>query len=339
MTFENLEKRMAQTYIDMFPPFVPEENASVMVSEQEQFYALINNLYRLAYDDPLLFVSSLNEDDAYPNRFNKSTYGKPKLQATMKKFTKTIDELLQTMFLMGQSPGVKLNNRQQIILSRLGIDDFTNLPSAWIWMSTRPGSDLTAFSHCLFNRDYPYTSDIYARLLGEESFRKLEKWMITQGYERYDIYNVTASDCKLSLTYANPAWDKERPTGGFEYRIRHTGISARYDYYAKSPAVFGLCIPGGLKQVLEAFNAASDTVQKLIIERTKKCDGCKYCVQTDKTGLRPLAMIKICYLGSQYDLCPYFPGCYYCWTNITDELYEQLIEMLAFMDSLAPYRK
>ena len=37
MTFSSLEQRLAQGYIDMLPSFVPEENASVSISEQEHF--------------------------------------------------------------------------------------------------------------------------------------------------------------------------------------------------------------------------------------------------------------------------------------------------------------
>jgi uncharacterized protein YcgL (UPF0745 family) len=44
----------------------------------------MKNLYQLGFDEPLLFVSSLNEDDVFPNRLKKS-YGKPQLAANMKK--------------------------------------------------------------------------------------------------------------------------------------------------------------------------------------------------------------------------------------------------------------
>lgn len=333
MIFENLEQRIAQAYIHLLPPFIPDDHGSVSVGEQEQFYITIKKLYQLAFDEPLLFVASLHEDDAYPG-FIKSSYGKPELQVNMRKFSKTIDMLLQNMFLMGRGSQVKWNKRQKAILSRLGINDFANLPAAWIWLSTRPDSNLTEFSFCLFNKEYPYTSDIYAYLLGEKAFRKLENWMIGQGYRRFDNYNITASDCKLSLTYANPMWSKERPTGGFEYKIRHTGISARYDSCFENPVVFGLCIPNGLKTYLKAFDSANTNIKNFIIKHTKKCDGCRYCVQTDQTGTRSLAVIKVVHEGEEYDLCPYFPGYGYRWHSINNELAEQLIEMLGFMDKL-----
>lgn len=163
-----------------------------------------------------------------------------------------------------------------------------------------------------FQKEYPYTADIYAKLLGEEPFRRLEGWMLQNGYWRYDIYDATASDCKLSLTYANPLWGKEAPNGGFEYKIKHTGISVRYDYYTAQPTVLGLCIPNGLKTFLTAFDSMDDKPQEFVIERTKKCDGCRYCVQTDKTGTRLLAYIPVTCAQKKYLLCPYFPGYSYC---------------------------
>jgi len=147
MSVNSLEQRMAQSYIDLFPIFVPCENAPVSVGEQKYFYDLINNLYQLAFNEPLLFVSKLHDDDAYPSRYKKP-YGKPKLITDMKKFIKAIEALLQNMFLLGQSNDVMLNKRQQSILSRLGIEDLTDLPSAWMWMSRKESANLLDFSYC-----------------------------------------------------------------------------------------------------------------------------------------------------------------------------------------------
>jgi len=335
MEYSSLEKRLAQGYMDMFPSFAPDGNAPASISEQEQFYSVVKGLYRLALEEPLLFVPSLHEDDAYPTRYKKG-YGKPKLIEDMKKFTKSVDSLLQAMFILGRDEEVKLNKKQMNVLSRLGIDDFTDLPAAWKWMSTKSGANISTFSHCLFDSGYSYTSEIYARLLGGSAFKKLESWMLARGYKSYDIYNITASDCNLSLSIVNPKWSGEPPGGGFEYKIKHTGISAQYDYYAKDPAIFGLCIPGGMKAYLEAFDSMDEPLQAFIIKRTKKCNMCKYCVQTDKTGSRPLAYTVIAFEGEEYHLCNYYPGYNYCWSSIDDDLANMLIETLSFMDRFTP---
>ncbi|MDR0399383.1 MAG: hypothetical protein LBH51_00390, partial [Treponema sp.] len=282
----------------------------------------MKDLYRLAFDEPLLFVSSLHEDDAYPKRYKKP-YGKPELIKNMRKFLKEMDSLLQNMYLLGRDSNVKINKRQREILSRLGIHDYDKLPAAWAWMANRPESNNIEFAYCLFDRDYPYTSDIYANFLGESAFRKLEDWMIARGYKRYNIYDVTASDCKLSLTYANPLWDKHPPGGGFEYKIKHTGISVIYEPTIRNPVVLGLCIPNGLKTYLNAFDLVDEKTRGFVIDRTKKCDGCGYCIQTDKTGSRPLAHIPVDYEGKKYNLCPYFPGYWTC--SITRLVIEQVL--------------
>lgn len=335
MTFTSVEQRMAQTYIDTFPQFVPDECAPVSIAEQEHLYGFMKSLYQLAFDEPLLFVSVLHEDDAYPNRFNSTSYGKPVLKINMRKFTKAMDLLLQNMFLLGQNSDVNLNKRQKVILHKLGIDDLTNLPAAWAWLAKRPESSFVAFSRCFFDKDYPYIKDIFARSIGNAAYLKLENWMLEQGYKRFDIYDITASDCQISLTYANPKWSKDRPKGGFEYRIKHTGISIRYDPVALQPTVLGLCIPKGLKTFLDAFDSMDNQLKRFIIARTKHCDGCRYCVQTDKTGSRPLAYIPVNYEQKKHSLCPYFPGFSYCWTSIDNELSDQLIEFLSFMDNFA----
>ena len=330
-----LEQRMAQSYLDLFPPFIPDEQAEVSVSEQEKFYVLIKNLYELAYNEPLLFVPTLHEDDAYPNHFNKVAYGKPDLLTNQKKYLKAIDVLLQNMFLLGQGESVKLNKRQKVVLERLGIRDVNELPAAWKWMARRSGADLENFSHCFFRTDYPYTSDIYASLLGKADFYKLEKWMKEHGYESHVIKDSPATDCKIILTYANPMWSKEKPKGSFEYKIKHTGVSVRYDPYFREPCIMGICIPNGLKTYLGHFEEMDEALKAFVMKKTKKCDGCKYCVQTDKTGQRPLASIPVEYEEQKALLCPYFPGFTYCWTSLDAELVDNIIRMLEFMDQFA----
>ena len=331
MEFNTLEQRMAKSYLDMFPKFIPDKNVKICIDEQEKFYSLIKNLYDLAFNEPLLFVSSLHEDDVYPSRYKKS-YGKPDLINNMRKFVKAMDLLLQNMYLLGQELDVKIDKRQKEILSRLNINNYNKLPKEWTWMAKRENSNIVEFKHCLFDRNYPYTSDIYANLLGEASFRKLENWMISQGYKKYDIYNLIASDCKLSLTYANLLWDKTAPRGGHEYKIKHTGISVQYDFYTQYPVILGLCIPNGLKHFLDNFQSMERKLKDFVVSQTKKCNGCRYCVQTDKTKSRPFVYITINHKKKDYNLCPYFPGYSYSWTKINDEIVEKIINMLKFMD-------
>lgn len=330
--YGNLEQRMTSAYLAMLPDFVPKEEAEVGTVQQKEFHDLMKTLYRLLSDDPSLLVPTLHEDDAFPTRYKKG-YGKPELEANVLKIERAMKKLLNIMFLAGQGADVKPDRRQQRILAHLGIRDFGRLPAAWTWMANRPNADPVAFAYCLFDRDHVYSADIYARLLGEGPFRRLEHWMLSRGYRAYDIYKTDWVDYQLKLAYANPVWGEERPGGGNEYKIKHTGISAQYDAYVRNPVALGLCIPYGLKPFLEHFDEMGQGNQAFVMERTKRCDGCRYCVQTDKGGKRPLASIPISYEGKEHKLCPYFPGYSYSWTDIDDALVDRLTAFLDFMDA------
>lgn len=333
MQYASVEQRMAKAYIDLFPSFVPAEN-DLSIEEQRAFYDLILGLYQLAYEEPELFVKTLHEDDAYPTRYKKP-YGKPKLIEYMRKFRKEVDALLEAMFNMGKgAEDIRLTKRQRTVLERLNAAPPSPVFSSWAWMATRPGADLISFSHCFFDAERAYASELYRRLLGDErAFDRLESWLLGQGYQRHCISNAIASDCDVILTYANPSWSDQPPKGGFEYGIVHTGVSMQYDFYTAQPAVIGLCIPGGMKKFLLAFDDMSDTVQEFVIERTKMCDDCGYCTQTDKTGKRAKAYCLVQRGGKEYPLCTYFPGYSYSWTELTESLVDQMIAFLSFMDS------
>ena len=208
--------------------------------------------------------------------------------------------------------------------------------SAWEWMATREGAHITAFSHCLFRMDYSYALDIYRRFFNSAALDKLVDWMREKGYKPFDIYHLIGTDCKLSLSYVNPKWGNTPPRGGFEYKIKHTGISFRYDNGVQIPWVLGVCIPGGMKPYLSRFDSMEDSLRDFVISRNRKCNGCRYCVQTDKTGARPLAAVTVVQKGKQYSLCPYFPGGFYSWTSIDEEAADQIIALLDFMDGFAP---
>jgi hypothetical protein len=331
MEYTSLEQRMVSAYLATFPEFVPDEGAEISIGAQREFYDLMNGLYRLLFDDPGLIVPKLHGDDAFPGRYKKA-YGKPDLQSDVLKIERAVKDLLNNLFLLGRGEAVKLSKRHAKILSLLGIDDIAQLPEAWVWMANRAGADEVAFAYCLFDKEHVYTPDIYARLLGEEQFHRLESWMTERGYKPYDIYNTQWVDYRLTLSYANPAWGDERPRGGNEYKIKHTGISAQYDAYVRTPASLGLCIPYGMKPFLERFDSMDPGLKEFVIGRTKKCDGCRYCVQTDKSGKRPLARISVSDGNAEYKLCPYYPGYSYTWTAVDESAVNDIIRMLDFMD-------
>ena len=330
-TYDNLEQRMASSYTEMLPPFVPNKKVSTTTSEQAEFYNMMQSLFQMVYSDPLLLVSDLHEDDAFPNNMLKKDYAKPKLSPNMGKFIKVMDSFLDKMYRLGKGEVVKFTTKESNLLAKLGIS-IDNLPKAWVWMANRNDVNLISFMWCFFDNEHSYATDIYKNLTDESVFQKLENWMLTRGYQKYEIRNSIGSDSKLSLVIANPLWSKKPPTGGNCYKILHSGISIKFEPFYRHETILGLCIPNGIKEFLLNFDQMEEKLKNFVVERTTKCHNCKYCVQTDKTKTRPLALIKIKHAGTAYNLCPYFSGDRYQWTNVNEELAELIINFLEFMD-------
>jgi hypothetical protein len=188
MNYTSLEQRMIHAYIEMFPPLVPLKDGPVPVQAQEQFYLFMKDLYKTIFDLPELFFKKINEDDAFPNRFNRASYGKPKLQINMKKDQNEIDELIAWLFSVGRNSNVEngkliLSEVVQIkkkylnVLPQFGLKlhdhvlscaKFDNLFPAWKWMATRENATVISFSQCMFDPDFFYMQEIYSTLFGDE---------------------------------------------------------------------------------------------------------------------------------------------------------------------------
>lgn len=72
-----------------------------------------------------------------------------------------------------------------------------------------------------------------------------------------------------------------------------------YEEIKKNQPLISLRIPY-FGEILKNSEKMNQQVKGFVISRIKKCDGCRYCVQTDKTGKRPFAYISI----EEYKLCP-----------------------------------
>ena len=347
MNFTNLEQRMAHAYLEVFPLFVPLKDCPVSVQSQEQFYSFMKNVFQTIFDTPERFFKKLNQDDAFPNRFNRASYGKPKLNETMKKDLKEIDELLALLFTLGQnstvengrlllSAGVEIKKKFLNILPELGLtlDDHTlscapyaGLFPTWQWLATRQNASVTTFSRAMFDPAYPYTQEIYATLFGnQKAFATLVQHLGQSGYQRVDLRRGP-----YTLDYVKRIVEKDVPVGtpmhGDPY---HYGVSADYRPDAAVPQYLVLRILE-MKNILLEFDALPNNLKDFVIQYVKKCDDCGYCTQTDKTGKRQPLHITVTHHG-EHCVCPLYPGFNFCFTQLDDALVANLMAFLDVMD-------
>lgn len=354
MSFQNLEQRMLHMYPDTFPDFVPAPDQAVSEASQRQFYDWMETLYRTLYDNPgMLTAKELHEDDAHTNRFNKAADRKPELNRTMRGIMKKMEDLLETLFTIGREGramgnrlavdrSIQLSRRHLAILGELGISyrkeaeghvfasaDSGGLFQAWTWLAARPEASLFTFSRCMFDTSYSYPRDIYGRLSeNKHAYYRLLGFLENNGYTRIDN-----RDYQLALDYVKNYGPKEMPVKDAWAERTHGGISAKYDPYVRDPAYYCLRVPQ-MKTVLGGFDGMSDGLKSFVVTYNKKCDGCRYCIQTDKTGTRKLQSITVEQEGKEYQLCLLFPGFYYWWTRLDDNLVSGMMEYLTYVDRL-----
>ncbi len=120
---------------------------------------------------------------------------------------------------------------------------------------------------------------------------------------------------RLSMNYlkncvANPGPLKmsfgERTRLGIEVSVEDIHLDA---------VILSLRLPN-YRTILEKFDQYPSDIQEFMLEHAKTCDGCGYCVQTDKTGKKPLATVPVA--GSKK--CPLYPSFSYSFSEIPDIL-------------------
>jgi hypothetical protein len=351
-TFDNMEQRIINMYVELFPSFKPDKNCNINEEAQKKFYDFIQSLFSTLSKNPQLLFLKLGTDDYFVRRFNKSSENKQAVYNNMRKIAKSLEEFCIFLFNIGKigtlenselvvENNYKIPKRYINILDKCGISYLQNnnnhyfshntnceIIHCWKWFSTKPGVTLSHFFSCMFDSSYPYTSEIYSSLAeNEKVFKKLESFLIVNNY-----YRIDNRDNKITLDYIKDYDPKDNIIKDAWAERTHGGISAQYDSFMKNPVLFSLRIPY-YKKLLQQFEQMEEQEKKFIVAVGKKCGNCRYCVQTDKTGKRELAYIKVINNG-EYKICTYFPGFQYCWEYLDQDIVNNIIGLLKFSEKI-----
>jgi hypothetical protein len=278
------------------------------------------------YEDPAVLGLPAVPDDAYG--YVEVNNRKPELIKAMRGILKKVDgfyELLLQLGCAGETMGgalrvpkavLTLQVKQTAWLESFGLraedagdavllqsDGFDGIFPAWRALSAAAracGQPVAAFARGMFDPALPYGDDVFGFLSGSEPlFRSLMEWLRANGYDRKDA----VSECGSRIDWRKPFPGKDIG-----------GISIWYDYRKKYPVIFELRIPR-FREVLHRYDAMDPRLQALIIERSKKCDGCGYCVQTDRANRKRMTM-QAELDGTQHAICPFF--LYLCWHGLSE---------------------
>jgi predicted secreted acid phosphatase len=354
-TFNTMEQRIVNMYLELFPEFKAAKSHEISESAQEQFYNFIKSIFFSLSENPLLLFTKTNPDDFFTRRFNKRSENKQEAYNKMKKNIKTLEEFSQCLFDLGKNSSMettedrtfilnesyKIPKRYLNVLNQCGLEytktgkghvfkhkESKELLDCWKWFSSKPDVTLPHFIACMFDIEHPYTSEIYSKLSGnKELYETLESFLIKNNYQRMDN-----RDNKVCLDYIK-SYDKKDTIIKEAWGERtHGGIGTSYDPLMQNPPLFSLRVPY-YKKLLEQFDRMNDELKSFVTSKGKKCDNCRYCVQTDKTGKRELAFIAVEH-QQKYAICTYFPGFSYCWTQLDQANVNGIIGLLTFADEV-----
>ncbi len=336
--FTYLEQRMVKYHSDLLAPYYPTKE--IAEAGQTEYYEFVKGLYHKLFTRPEEFFSKLNTDDAYPNRFNLGSYGKPELKRNMKKIRDKIDELfllLNTLGATGEATEDGLlirsdiSKKQRAMLDYMDLDitdgilkhrTYPKLHQAVKYLAGKENS-LWLMQFCWFDSGYPYLEKVHEKFYDREQYQRLIDWLYEKGYRSSNSFGAT-----LSLDFTKGISQKEMPVGyalhGDKY---HYGFTFEYRPESREMQHCELRIIQ-FAEMLKRLDELSEKTKRLILLRTKICDGCRYCVQTDKTGKRPLAAIK---LSDGTRRCPYYPGFNYAYEWLKKE---DVDDILAFLTDL-----
>jgi hypothetical protein len=154
-------------------------------------------------------------------------------------------------------------------------------------------------------------------------------FLIEKKYKRIDGVQTENRMAKVSLNYVKNYGGKDEPLKGGWAERTHGGMEFFYMEIWRNQPLFALRVPY-FQELLRHAALMSPQVKTFVQHTAKKCNNCRYCVQTDKTGKKPLKFVSV----GECSICPLFCGFQFRWNTFDDETVDNIIAMLQFIDDI-----
>jgi len=193
------------------------------------------------------------------------------------------------------------------------------------------------FLHGIFNPRTSYTTEIFRNIFeNKEAYDKLINYFDKNNFIRLDNKEHSGGmKCdKVSFDYIKFYGKPEGKIGSCWKTKNFSGIEIIYDELTKSQTRIGIHLPF-FSEILENADKMSESLKKYVSEQNK-CNGCRYCVQMDKTKKKPLRFIKL----GKNNICPVFTFGYQ-YNHFYEGMWlpDAVSELMDFIDKLFADRK
>jgi hypothetical protein len=315
-SFDSLGKRIAYSYLAAYPVFKPVENCGASELSQRQMYDFLYETIENIYNDLSLINVPDEPDDSYEWwQLNKD---KPDLILKMRKIEKNFIDFFDYFIKIGKLGEAKDNalfiskadmripQKTKERLSRFGLiceeskdsyiishPKYNEIFPAWKVHSSIPEEHVTRsqnmmnFIHGRFGGKQYTAVEMFGKICNQEHVAELESYFLSKGY--------TLVNDEMKVMYK-----KEYP------KNQKAFMEIYFDWRKKNQMVYNFKVPH-FTALMKSFDSMDDELQGFIVERTKNCDGCGYCIQTDKTGKRQRLALPLKFRGETLVKCPLFP--------------------------------
>ncbi len=315
-SFDSLAHRMVYRYKCTFPDYLPLERDNVSQDAQRQMRGFLKDVICSIYEDPSSIGLKTEKDDSIENW--EMMNSRPELVKVMRKMEKVLLEFYTFLYTIGENGELqdnklyvsntimKFTKKRLMQLDALGLTDesqgdgtvfhcekYPELFPAWKLLCNNNHISLkngiSSFIYCMYDVSRYKAEHLFGKITGNSLLiRDLEDHFIKKGYNcSFDDYGIH--------------WEKE-------YTDNQKGkADFFFDWKRRDQMVYIFHVPS-FRQALASFDKMDNELKDITFSRTKKCDGCGYCTQLDKTGKRKPLALTLAYNGQKVEKCPLFPN-------------------------------
>lgn len=183
----------------------------------------------------------------------------------------------------------------------------------------RADCELVYFSRIVFEPETDWLTERFDRMMNAEG-RLLS--LCEELGKRGFYHKVYIDGRRLSMNYLLDCVENPGPLKMSFGERERLGIEVSLEDIHLDAAILSLRIPN-YRAVLTDFEKYSQQTQQFMLEHTKTCDACRYCVKTDKTGLRPLAAFSL----EGKKKCPMYPSFSYSFSEVSGDNEENILKL------------
>jgi len=333
--YDNLSQRGVAYFLATFPSFYPVDAPDASREEQEAAYRFIRSVYTRLYDDPSLLGFKHAPDDCFRGWEKQSD--KPGLAGKIRGVIRKIEEFVALLYRIALDGAVvdTLKPAQVRQLAKFAIPPeaakglalLAKISAERVAGDQRP---YLTFSRGVFDVTAPWTQEVFGNMLSDRvAFDRLADFLTESGYRRVDGRSEENQMAAVTLDFVREyAETRDKLKWAWAERTRG-GIEVIYEELREVQPLYSMRIPY-FAELLRHAELASTQVRDFICAQAKKCDNCRYCVQTDKTGTKPLAFVPV----GEFPICPLFCGFQFRWRTLDDDAVGNIIALLGFVDEV-----